>query len=256
MDGGKAVTISPAPGLDYWCKTFYTPLLVKTDGQALMAPIGATNEATLTTAFTLSPAAQFDQAGVMILVDARTWVKAGIEFVDGHPRLAMVVTNDGYSDWSTAPWPQWDAKGGTTGARVRISKLQPGGAQGGCVVFEAAPLKPTDTSEATADVKWSQVRIASLRAPAGRAWRMGVYGQSPVKQSGCSVRFHHLRLGAKVEPVHEAALPDDHGGLPAKKESHKVIGFFGCIICLHSTDNLSKHIFCWMRNLRSPAFQN
>ena len=38
----------------------------------------------------------------MILVDARTWVKAGIEFVDGTPRLAMVVTNDGFSDWSTA----------------------------------------------------------------------------------------------------------------------------------------------------------
>jgi len=179
-----------------------------------MASVAAADEATLTTSFTLSPAAQFDQAGVMVLIDSKTWVKAGIEYVDGLPRLAMVVTNDGFSDWSTAPWPDWDAKARTVSAQVRLSKLLPGGsagAQGGCVVFEAAPLVSAAGKQAGA--KWAQVRIASLRGPAGRAWRMGVYGQSPVKQSGCSARFHHVELGAKAEPVHEAALPAGHGGL-------------------------------------------
>ena len=42
---------------------------------------------------------------------------------------------------------------------------------------------------------------------------MGVYGQSPVEQSGCSATFHSMALGPKVPPVHEAALPENHGGL-------------------------------------------
>ncbi len=53
----------------------------------------ALEEVTITTAFTLQPRAQFDQAGVIILVDNDIWVKAGIEYVDGAPRLSCVVTN-------------------------------------------------------------------------------------------------------------------------------------------------------------------
>lgn len=208
-ENGTTLTIAPTPGLDYWCRTFYTPLLVKTDGQALVASVAHDEEASLTTAFTLSPAAQFDQSGIMVLVDERTWVKAGIEFVDGAPRLACVVTNDGYSDWSTAPWAGWDVVKKQVSVRVRVSKLVPGAQQGGCLVFEAAPYV---ASQEPSTAAWAQVRIASLRT-GGRAWRMGVYGQSPVKQSGCSALFHHISLGSKVSPVHEAALPEGHGGL-------------------------------------------
>jgi len=216
-DGGHVLKIVPTPGLDYWCRTFYTPILVKHDGQSLLAPVAPHAEASLTTAFTLIPAAQFDQAGIMCLIDERTWVKAGIEFVDGRPRLACVVTNDGFSDWSTTDWPDWDAAAGRVSARVRLSKLLPGEQQGGCLVFEAAPMVSSHQSDQT--VVWSQVRIASIRpaagvaASGGRPWRMGVYAASPITQSGCSARFHHIALGPKVRPVHEAALPEGHGGL-------------------------------------------
>ena len=73
-----AITITPTPNLDYWSKTFYEPLLVKHDAETLLTHVAADAEATLTTAFTLKPRAQFDQAGIMILVDESTWVKAGI----------------------------------------------------------------------------------------------------------------------------------------------------------------------------------
>lgn len=107
-NGGEELVIVPAPNRDYWSKTFYSPLLVKHDAQTLVTLVPPYAEATLTTAFTLTPVAQFDQAGIMVIVDDDTWVKAGIEYSDGVPRLSCVVTNDGYSDWSTQHWPSWD----------------------------------------------------------------------------------------------------------------------------------------------------
>ncbi|KJC44966.1 regulation of enolase 1 [Bradyrhizobium sp. LTSP885] len=45
--------------------------------------------------------ALYDQAGIMVRLDAQHWVKAGIEFSDGHAMLGSVLT-DGRSDWATA----------------------------------------------------------------------------------------------------------------------------------------------------------
>lgn len=42
---------------------------------------------------------RFDQAGIMLRVDAENWLKAGIEYVDGKYNLSVVVTHQ-YSDWS------------------------------------------------------------------------------------------------------------------------------------------------------------
>jgi regulation of enolase protein 1 (concanavalin A-like superfamily) len=48
--------------------------------------------------------ALYDQAGMMLRLDDRNWIKAGIEFVEGRQFLSAVVTRD-FSDWSTAPLP-------------------------------------------------------------------------------------------------------------------------------------------------------
>ena len=45
----------------------------------------------------------YDQAGIMVRIDAEHWVKAGIEFSDGRAMLSSVLTN-GQSDWATAPY--------------------------------------------------------------------------------------------------------------------------------------------------------
>lgn len=46
----------------------------------------------------------YDQAGIMIRVNERNWLKCGIELVDGVQQLSAVVTRD-YSDWSILPVP-------------------------------------------------------------------------------------------------------------------------------------------------------
>jgi regulation of enolase protein 1 (concanavalin A-like superfamily) len=43
--------------------------------------------------------ALYDQAGIMVLLDERTWIKAGIEYSDGHGSLSSVLTV-GKSDWA------------------------------------------------------------------------------------------------------------------------------------------------------------
>jgi uncharacterized protein len=43
--------------------------------------------------------ALYDQAGLMLRMDPRHWIKAGIEFTDGEPHLSVVVTRE-LSDWS------------------------------------------------------------------------------------------------------------------------------------------------------------
>lgn len=49
--------------------------------------------------------ALYDQAGLMLRIDDRHWLKCGIEYVNGVQQASAVVTRE-YSDWSVTPLPQ------------------------------------------------------------------------------------------------------------------------------------------------------
>lgn len=100
-DGNELKLFAPAKK-DYWSKTFYNPLLIKSDASALVCKIPIENEATIKIDLYYNPMTQFDQGGLLVYIDHDHWVKAGIEFCDGTPRLSVVVCN-GFSDWSTQP---------------------------------------------------------------------------------------------------------------------------------------------------------
>ena len=46
----------------------------------------------------------YDQAGLMVRLDETTWLKCGIELVNGVQQASVVLTRE-YSDWSVVPLP-------------------------------------------------------------------------------------------------------------------------------------------------------
>ena len=217
-----SIKIHPTAKLDYWSKTFYGPKpLIVNNGQTLVAKVPYDEEATITTSFTLHPTEQFDQAGIMIIVNENIWVKAGIEYTDGWPNLSCVVTNQGYSDWSTqriVPTTTTNKNNNNNNEtndvslHIRVSKVRPGAIQGPSLIFEAAYFNEENQQKKEEELDWFQVRIASLRSPVAQQeendsdWLMGIFSNAPTKQNGSYVTFHNIEIGEKVKPIHDANL--------------------------------------------------
>jgi regulation of enolase protein 1 (concanavalin A-like superfamily) len=96
---GDSLQIVTDKATDFWRETHYG--FSRDSGHFLGFPT--------TDAFTAELRVQgdfqalYDQAGIMVRIDAQRWVKAGIEFSDGRAMLASVLT-DQRSDWATAPY--------------------------------------------------------------------------------------------------------------------------------------------------------
>ncbi len=83
---------------DFWQQTFYG--FERDNGHAYLTPVSGD--------FTVSVTVRgdyqklYDQAGLMLRIDQRNWIKTGIEFTDGLMHFSVVVTT-GTSDWSVIP---------------------------------------------------------------------------------------------------------------------------------------------------------
>jgi regulation of enolase protein 1 (concanavalin A-like superfamily) len=99
-DEGGILTVTTAPDTDFWCVTHYG--FVRDTGHVRYAMIAGdvTAEVHVQGAYR----DLYDQAGLMIRLDERNWIKCGIELVDGVQQVSAVVTRE-YSDWSVAPLP-------------------------------------------------------------------------------------------------------------------------------------------------------
>jgi regulation of enolase protein 1 (concanavalin A-like superfamily) len=95
------------PKTDFWRKTFYG--YVTDNGHFFHLLVGG--EFTFEARVNGQYAALYDQAGLMVRVDAENWVKCGTELVDGVRHASVVFTRE-FSDWSTmkdlsADGPVW-----------------------------------------------------------------------------------------------------------------------------------------------------
>jgi len=84
---------------------------------------------TATVRFSGDYATLYDQAGLMIREDAETWLKCGVELLDGQQHASAVVTRE-VSDWSVVPLsdpPEWLwIRVERTGATVEVSYSEDG----------------------------------------------------------------------------------------------------------------------------------
>lgn len=180
LKNGVGLLVQPSDKTDFWSKTYYDPPFVKNDGVTLTykVPLG-TNTWSLEVQFSLDAHNQFDQAGIIVQVDSARWMKTGIEYVDGIPRMGAVVTNN-YSDWSTQPW-----RGETSQYKVRVSRIRDS------LVAEYH------------DKQWNFMRIAhlnDLEAP-DTTISAGPYTCAPTK-SGMTTIFYCMKFHDSVEFDH------------------------------------------------------
>ncbi|WP_346538443.1 DUF1349 domain-containing protein [Micromonospora sp. DPT] len=172
--GAGDLLVEPGAESDFWRHTSYG--FVHDDGPALLAPLPGGNAVEVS--FRLDYGEQFDQAGVLVRVDERNWVKAGVEVSDGEPQLGAVVTRE-VSDWSVAPVPEWAGREVT----VRVSR------DGDALTVRAR----------VDDEPWRLVRLAPLAPEAAAS--AGPFCCSPTR-SGLTVRFTGWRQGPADRELH------------------------------------------------------
>src|SRR6266481_2060891 len=93
---GEQLAVTTKPKTDFWRKTFYD--YVTDNGHFFFLPVSG--DFTFESRVAGKYAALYDQAGLMVRVDASSWLKCGLELVDGIGHASVVVTRE-FSDWST-----------------------------------------------------------------------------------------------------------------------------------------------------------
>jgi regulation of enolase protein 1 (concanavalin A-like superfamily) len=165
------IRLATAGGTDFWQGTHYG--FRADNGHALLAHVEG--DFVLTTEVRAKPVHQYDQAGLMVRLSERCWLKCSVEFEpDGPSRLGAVVTNHGWSDWSTQ---DIDPESGRHAA------------------FRVTRTGPDYLIEATQGpgAAWRQIRLCRLHDDAGGTIDAGLYACSP-KAAGFEASFDHLRI--------------------------------------------------------------
>jgi regulation of enolase protein 1 (concanavalin A-like superfamily) len=154
---------------DFWQATWYG--FKRDDGHFLGLP--DQEDFSTTVGFFADYVHQYDQAGIMLRMDAHNWIKAGVEFSDNVINFSTVVTRDGLSDWSIIA--ARDAKGIQ---HVRLTR------QGDSVL----------THVKTKDGAWQLLRLAAF--PRGKAL-VGPMACTP-ERAGLVVKVKGFELGPPV----------------------------------------------------------
>ncbi|CAF3735981.1 unnamed protein product [Rotaria sp. Silwood1] len=121
----------------------------------------------------------YDQGGLMLRTDEKNWIKCGVEYVDGQQFASVVVTVNGWSDWSVvlinAPEIlKLRAKRAKEAVHIDFAE----GEQGDFKMMRLAYLPMTDRS---------------------RAMMVGIMCASPENTTqGFDISFEHLKI--EVEP--------------------------------------------------------
>lgn len=166
LENGNDLNIEVMADTNYWQRTRHG----RRDDNGHFLALTVAEDFEMSVTVSPAPTTQYDQAGLMIRDSDHCWLKTSAEFEQpGWYRLGAVVTNHGWSDWSTQ-----DVSDGDQHLRIRRS--------GGNVVVDAA----------VGTNPWSQLRVAHL-VDAREHLRAGVYACSP-RGSGFLAQFRSFSV--------------------------------------------------------------
>ena len=173
---GDVLRVSVDPGTDFWRTTGYG--YVHDNGHVYGEPLPGDLDVSVRVRGAF--ANQYDQAGIMLRADEHTWLKTGLEFFEGRPRLSTVLTM-GCSSWMVADLPP-----GTDEVTLRVSR------RGDAVEVRYA------AGDGAAEL------AALVFMPPGREMLAGIVCAAP-EGSGFSVAFHDLRIAGREWSGQETA---------------------------------------------------
>ena len=97
------IEIVTEPNTDLWQRTYYK---FRNDNAPVLQLETSEIEFSFTVKVAYDSKNNFDQAGIALYLDSENWIKASVEYGNETTSfLGAVVTNNGYSDWSTAQIP-------------------------------------------------------------------------------------------------------------------------------------------------------
>lgn len=99
--GNTSMSVHVTPHTDFWRKTHYG--FTVDDGPFYYTHVGGEFEVQVK--ITGDYKTRFDQMGLMIRKDEKTWIKTGVEFVNEAINISAVVTHEN-SDWSVVELKQ------------------------------------------------------------------------------------------------------------------------------------------------------
>ncbi|HYB85475.1 MAG TPA: DUF1349 domain-containing protein [Streptosporangiaceae bacterium] len=187
---GDVLRVSVDPGTDFWRRTGYG--YVHDNGHVYGAVFPGDLDVSVRVRGAF--ASNYDQAGIMLRAGEDIWVKAGLEFFEGRPRLSTVVTV-GWSSWMVADLPP-----GTDEVTLRASR------RGDAVEVRYA------TVDGPAEL------AALVFMPPDREMLAGIVCAAP-EGAGFSVSFHDLRVVGREWTGQEAADGAGWAGEPAAAAS-------------------------------------
>lgn len=160
---------------DFWRVTSYG--FIRDSGHVFAAPVegGFTAQVRVRAHFTHL----YDQAGLMVRIDERRWLKAGVEFSDEQPMLSTVLTNE-LSDWAVTPAPPF-----ADGFWLRLT-------------VDQGVIRVQYSSDGRL---WPMLRLAPF--PAAQRYLVGPMCCSP-QRAGLEVQFSDFTLGpALAKDLHD-----------------------------------------------------
>ena len=166
----ERIEIVTNPHTDLWQRTYYhfrndnAPVLQMTTSKKYFSFIVKTE---------FESKVRFDQCGIIMYLDSENWFKASVEYEDDKiQRLGAVVTQNGYSDWSSSDIP----------ANIKD------------IWFRFSRRESDFYVEFSEDGKnWKQMRMFHM-FKGGEEISFGIYACSPGKEASFEANFTNMEF--------------------------------------------------------------